>query len=241
MDEYIQQIHKQLNIVETNKDLPDEISQKKLEIRNEAIKKMENMLSDIKQKIELMESYYKRAVNINKQNNEKTIIKFSNVENNIMNLNINGLKLHARKIEFLEEAGPDLCFIPKLNRFCIRIAGNTFLGNIGEIYDTLTEPKRVKECRYYNKNKNTKCFKDNYECSFYHNPLYTSLSSEPRNFFSSFGYYLAGSDNNYLRFGNRSTLQKDISVITDDECSRFEDFTMHLLLCLIVLKNNRKF
>jgi hypothetical protein len=236
MDEYLREIQKQLNIVEINEDSPNEISTKKLELRNNAIKAMNNILDEIKHKTEIIESYVNKAVKINRKNNEKVITKFSTFENNIIHINIDGLKLTARKIDYLENAGPDLCFIPHLNRFCIRVAGLTLLGNIGEIYGAFSEPKRVRECRYYNKNKNTKCFDNNYKCNYYHNPLYTSFSTEPRNFLANFGYYMPGSDSNYLRYGNRSTLSHDMNNLTAEECARFEDFTVHMLLCLILLR-----
>lgn len=149
---------------------------------------------------------------------------------------INGLYLSARRINYIEEAGPDLCFMPAINRFIVRIAGNTLIGNIGNIYDMCPNPERVKECKYIKSKKYAKCMDD---CRFYHNPLVFASSKEPRNYFSTCIQYIS-SDNihqeNHCRYGSRQFLKRDLERISSEEARRFEDFLAHLFLCWLILR-----
>lgn len=204
-------------------------------------------LRDMKTLVEGLKKIYKDADDAYKKSTEyhnhasQSIREIINPPSTIMKCDINGLTLLARKIDYIEEAGPDLSYMPKYNRFAFVVAGHTLIGNIGEIYETCPDPIRVRECKYSKPATDGKmpfCAK-NKICNFYHNPIYNTGSNEPRNYFSSTGRY-SRIDHDCCRFGSRSHLYEDLQNLTDDEIRRFEDFVVHLLLCLIILKKHGK-
>lgn len=246
-------LKEQLNIVSINRDIDEELSRTRLKIRQNAIKNISDKVEELKNILSCAQDILNEAITINENNNKK--IEEWNVaiplnypkSPELICENINGIKLIARKINYLDDAGPDLCFMPSVNRFIIRFAGETLIGNIGNIYDTCAGPERVRECRYAtsnflqsgsdNKHKVQKCSKTDGECKFYHNPFICPSSREPRNFFATCGHYMPNDQSsNYLRYGNRNTLIEDLSKLTQEERRRFDDFVAHLVLCWIIMK-----
>jgi hypothetical protein len=256
----ITDINEQLNIVIINKDLPNEFSKDRLELRNEAINKIEKIIASLKNTLKNAEALHTKAVNINNNNNNKLSTWKLNIENvfnppNMICEEVNGIQVLARKINYLEEVGPDLCFMPTINRFAIRIAGCLLIGNVGNVYDMCLDPERVRECKFSNMNFLTngndsklrmpRCSKTEGECKFYHNPLIFPSSKEPRNFFATCGQYISpytevNNRSNYLNYGNRSTLKIDLNRLSQEEARRFDDFVAHLVLCWIILKRSGK-
>lgn len=251
MDRYILDLKSKIlelvNYVEINKDIDGEFSIERHDLRTAAIKDLESItsvLADAKAALE-------KTTQIHQKNIEKIkkIVEFN--PPNMLCENINGLYITARKINYLEEAGPDLCFMPTINRFVIQVAGNTLIGNIGNIYDICPDPERVKECRFSNleylpsstdiKYKSPKCSKlSDGECRFYHNPLVFASAKEPRNYFSTCSQYVSATstlnNSNFCRFGSRQHLKEDLNRLTPEEARRFEDYVAHMFLCWLLLR-----
>jgi hypothetical protein len=240
------------NLVSINKDVAGEFLKTRHNIRMDAINKIEDILKELKKVTDTVESIYEKASKEHEVINKQAIEWIAKKPAKLLHREtIGGIDIIARSVDFLEEVGPDLCFMPAINRFAVRFAGILIVGNIGNIYSNCLNPEKVKECKFssidYLPSTNKmnyrmpKCSKNDGECSFYHNPLIYPSSKEPRNFFSTSGYYVNadstdGKNPNYLRFGSRNSLREDINRISDEEARRFEDFVSHMIICLIILK-----
>lgn len=167
---------------------------------------------------------------------------------------VGDMTMIARRVEHLEQVGPDLCYVPALNRFAVSIAGELLIGNVGTVYDVCIDPARVKECRFggvsampsnEHTNRTPHCQKmGNGQCRYYHDPCLFPTSREPRNFFSTCGQYAPvgtpnGSNPNYCRFGSRATLRQDLDRITPEEARRFQDYVAHLFICWLIMKREK--
>jgi hypothetical protein len=256
MDKIIAILREQLNIIDINRDSPNEFSKERLDLRNGAIENMEKIMTDIKSVLKQAELLHEKAININKINNQRVTTWKLNVENlfnppNMICEDIGGVQVIARKVAYMEDVGSDLCFMPSVNRFAVRFAGCLMVGNVGNIYDICSNPERVKECRFSNANclpsgnesryKTPKCSKTDGECRFYHNPLIFPSSKESRNFFATCSQYISPySENidrsNYLTYGSRQYLKDDLKKLSPEETRRFDDYVAHLVICWIILK-----
>jgi hypothetical protein len=216
---------------------------------------MDGLVGELKKLLKEAENLADHAANIHINNNKQTINWIANHSArsapNMIRENIGGLTLTAKRVEYIDEVGPDLCYIPSINRFAVRFAGIVLAGNIGNMYAICSAPERVKECHFANvdhlpavsdkKYRMPKCSKTDGECLFYHDPQIFPSSKEPRNFFATCGHYVSADDpntknSNYLRYGNRATLKEDLMRLSAEEMRRFEDYVAHLVLCLIIMR-----
>jgi hypothetical protein len=252
-------IRESINLIDINQDKNGEFSKERNEIRVNALTSIIKIVETLKEITSSAENLLKKGENIHNVNNQKLIsVVMPNIlcETVVVRENIGGVNIVAKKVDYLEQVGPELCFMHKINRFAVRFAGILLVGNIGNIYANCSNPERVKECHFANvnylplvsdkKTKQPQCSKTNGECLFYHNPLLFHNSTEPRNFFATCGHYVSSDDpnsrnTNFLRYGNRNTLKDDMIRLSDEEKRRFEDYVTHLVFCLILLKRKNEY
>lgn len=127
-----------------------------------------------------------------------------------------------------------LYYVESVKHFAIKIAGFMYHGNIGIIYTNERDPVKIKDCRY-----SASCTKAN--CSYYHDPLQNSASSDRRNFIAGSWLYappgsLFKNKARARRLGSAENLDYDLPALTEEEARRFNDQVMHDLLCSLLIK-----
>jgi hypothetical protein len=128
----------------------------------------------------------------------------------------------------------ELYYVESSDHFAFKLCGKILHGNIGIIYTEEKNPEKIKDCKFANS-----CMKvDN--CDYYHDPVKFPGSKDHRNFIASSWLY-APPNSQYKnrprsrRFGSRDHLDTDIVGLQEEEISRFQDQTMHDLLCSLLL------
>ncbi len=131
----------------------------------------------------------------------------------------------------------ELYYVESKNHFAFRIAGHLLHGNIGVIYTDEKSPENIKDCKFAES-----CMKrDN--CDYYHDPLKFSDSNDVRNYTAS-SFLYAPPNSQYKnrphsrRFGSRDHLDTDIVALQDEDINRFNDQTMHDLLCSLLISSS---
>lgn len=148
----------------------------------------------------------------------------------------------------------ELYYIANVNHFAVRIAGMLLHGNIGIVYTDEKNPVKIKDCKFADK-----CTKQ-LTCDYYHDP-YKYGGKDHRNYIASSFLYCAhnnihngshngshNSSHNYTynnteyklrphgrRYGSLDNLDIDIVNICDSDISRYQDQTMHDLLCNLII------
>lgn len=126
----------------------------------------------------------------------------------------------------------ELYFVECANHFAFRICGHLFHGNIGNIYTDERNPDKIKNCKFA-----AKCTKQD-KCDYYHNPIDYPGSKDYRNFIASSWMYTPQGYGRFHRgrkFGSRNSLDVDIVELNGEDISRFQDQTMHDILCSLLL------
>ena len=128
----------------------------------------------------------------------------------------------------------ELYYVESSDHFAFKLCGKILHGNIGVIYTEEKNPEKIKDCKFA-----SSCMKlDN--CDYYHDPVKFPGSKDHRNFIASSWLY-APPNSQYKnrprsrRFGSRDHLDTDIVGLQEEEISRFQDQTMHDLLCSLLL------
>jgi hypothetical protein len=128
----------------------------------------------------------------------------------------------------------ELYYVDSSDHFAFKLCGKILHGNIGVIYTEEKNPEKIKDCKFA-----SSCMKlDN--CDYYHDPVKFPGSKDHRNFIASSWLY-APPNSQYKnrprsrRFGSRDHLDTDIVGLQEEEISRFQDQTMHDLLCSLLL------
>jgi hypothetical protein len=147
------------------------------------------------------------------------------------------LYLKAKTVSNLKDVamGGQLHYVTKNEIFGIYIGDTLFYGSIGVIYAPVTkQPTRIVTCRH-----NLRGCQKGDECSFYHDQALFSDSKDVRNYTSQNLHFNPMTDNTMLsRFGSIDSIDIDIRNITEEEKSRQFSFTMHNILCSLLVKEN---
>jgi len=131
----------------------------------------------------------------------------------------------------------ELYYIDIIDHFAIILGGQLFHGNIGIIYTEEKNPEKIKDCKFA-----SNCVKQD-KCDYYHDPIKFSGSIDHRNYIASSFLYAAPAyyrtHPRGRRYGSREHLDTDIMNLQEEEISRFNDQTMHDILCALVLSRAR--
>lgn len=132
----------------------------------------------------------------------------------------------------------ELYYVEPNDHFAIKIMGHLYHGNIGVIYTEEKYPEKIKDCKF-----SSSCMKHE-KCDYYHDPRKFPGSADHRNYIAS-SYLYAPPTSHYKnkprsrRFGSRNYLDHDLDGLQDEEVGRFNDQTMHDLLCSLILNASR--
>lgn len=138
--------------------------------------------------------------------------------------------------DYVKQDG-DLYYVEAADHFAFKLSGQLFHGNIGSIYTEEKNPEKIKDCKFA-----TSCMKQD-NCDYYHDPIKFPGSKDRRNFIASSWLY-APPNSQYKnrprsrRFGSREHLDTDIVGLQPEEVSRFNDQTIHDLLCSLLLNQS---
>jgi hypothetical protein len=132
----------------------------------------------------------------------------------------------------------ELYYVESLGQFAFRLAGTVFRGNIGTLFtDNSESHTKVKDCKY-----SKTCLKGN-TCDYYHDPVLTYGSTDRRNFIASGFTYIAPEHrrNRHIgrRFGSLPNLDTDIVNVDPEEIQKYQDMTMHDILCSLLLASTQ--
>lgn len=127
----------------------------------------------------------------------------------------------------------ELYYVESCGHFAFRVAGVLFHAGVGDIYNTESEPIKIKECKY-----GDKC--NRHDCTYYHDPIRCGNSRDIRNYVAASWLYAPPTSPLRTRkatrtFGSRQFLDSDISSVTGEECRRFMDQSSHDILCSLIL------
>lgn len=226
-------------------------------------KDLDNILSDLKNKIKtlnikhtnnikLVENIISRRVQIwNKDRTHSLVIdnvtekKDSNPKSKIQ---INDqYSLDAYKIPDWHHIdciqSGELYYVESCNQFAIRLNGELFYGNIGNIYSAKKDPILVKKCNF-----GPKCI--NSECKYFHDPFeqFKAGSTEHldnvRNYISGSFLYVGGLQAKdgfrYRHFGSRENISQDMILYDYGEVEKYKFQVMHDILCSLLLMKYKK-
>lgn len=143
---------------------------------------------------------------------------------------VDTLALPAIIVKSTRDIRPDgqLYFIELINKFAFRLAGELFIGNIGELYTHEKFPKKIKTCSRGNSCANKE------SCAFYH-----PATKDVRNFVANSFVYSPNDTSAGLRhFGSRSCIHSDIKRVNNEEVSRVCDQVVHDILGTLLLKKH---
>jgi hypothetical protein len=151
---------------------------------------------------------------------------------------IGRLFLPAIKVQSFDDVlqNGELYYVEPAEHFAIRLAGKLLHGNIGYIYTEEKNPSKIRDCKFA-----SQCIKKD-KCEFYHDPTKFAGSKDKRNYIANSWLYsqtqFKGGMRN-RRIGSIENLEFDVSDIHEEEVERFDDQTMHDILCGLVAKYNR--
>lgn len=139
--------------------------------------------------------------------------------------------LQTPKAIFDEIKGSHLYYIPQWNHFAVRINGEVFHGNVGNIYGRSSTglPTKIKDCRH-----GPHCATS--ECTYYHDPVGSRRKTHDiRNYLANGAYYIPPKDRyiargKYRGLGSREHLDVDATDIEASELQCYKDKLMHDLL-----------
>lgn len=131
-----------------------------------------------------------------------------------------------------------LYYVSLADNFAIKINGNLYYGNIGNILTNESNPTKIKGCKF-----GKECSK--HKCSYYHDPLVSSDSSDRRNYVANSWLYSPPDDKarnkkKMRKFGSLKNLEIDLHLLKKDDVDKFASQTMHDLLCSLLLKKYYK-
>jgi hypothetical protein len=141
------------------------------------------------------------------------------------------LTIQAIIVQLFDDVKQDgnMYYIATVDHFAIYICGKLFHGNIGIIYTDDRVPKKIRDCRF-----DATCVKKG-KCDYYHNPMKYPKSADRRNYIAnSFTY--SKRNPHARRYGSLDSLSEDMVGLSAEEISRFNDQTMHNILCALLLK-----
>lgn len=133
-----------------------------------------------------------------------------------------------------------LYYIPRIQRFAIRICGFILQGNIGTVYISDATPHKIHDC-----DAQANCRQS--PCNYYHNPLTCPGSNDIRNFAASSWIYhppissseklipFEKSPKKSRKLSSRPNLDHDIKFITSTDLMYYNEQLMHDLLCGIIM------
>jgi len=148
-----------------------------------------------------------------------------------------GIRLDCRIIGDIREVPQDghLYYDQRLQRFGLRINGVLLHGNIGIVYGGEAIPEKIKDCKVC-----AMC--DPATCTYYHDPMKCSSSSDTRNFIASSWLYSpcrsSRKDSGAYRvrkLSSRERLSADIPAIHPSEVPYYNEQLMHDILCGLVM------
>lgn len=146
--------------------------------------------------------------------------------------NIHLMAIHVNSFADVTQNG-ELYYVESADHFAFKIAGMLFHGNIGNIYTNEPDPLRIKTCKFRSNCTNS-------ACTYYHDPLHGGNSKDTRNYIASSWLYASPHSpfknrKTARRFGSREYINTDLTTLSDDEVERFNDQSVHDMLCSMVL------
>lgn len=151
------------------------------------------------------------------------------------------LSLPAIKVPTFDYVKSDgeLYYVECADHFAFKLAGQLMHGNIGVIYTEEKNPEKIKDCKFA-----ANCMKQD-KCDYYHDPVEFPGSKDHRNFIASSWLYAPPNSqfknrSRSRRFGSRDHLDTDIVGLQSEEITRFNDQTVHDVLCALLLHDAYK-